>query len=132
MTSETRVQEVAAARASELPGAAMSRQATGDWRVWKVGGKNFMLETSMPGEPVAIIKADPADGESLRQTYTSITPGYHSNKKHWITLGPGDELSDDLIGELVIESYTLVVEGLPAAKRPVDPTDFRAANTIQR
>ena len=43
------VQERSATRAGELPGAERTHQSTGDWEVWKVGGKVFMLQTAMPG-----------------------------------------------------------------------------------
>ena len=71
--------------------------------------------------PIVILKADPEDGEVLREQHEGITPGYHMNKKHWITLHPRDDLSKPLIDDLVTDSYLLVVENLPRAKRPVDP-----------
>jgi predicted DNA-binding protein (MmcQ/YjbR family) len=95
--------------------------------VWKVGGKVFMLQTAMPGEPVVILKADPADAVSLRETHTQITPGYHMDKKHWITLHPGGGIDAGLVDDLVTESYLLVVEGLSKRQRPVDPETFRLA-----
>ncbi|WP_234820766.1 MmcQ/YjbR family DNA-binding protein [Mycolicibacterium goodii] len=127
MQHDSRLQARSATRADELPGAVRSRQDNGDWELWKVGGKVFMLHTSMPGEPVVILKADPHDAESLREAHTQITPGYHMNKKHWITLHPGDGIDAGLIDELVTESYLLVVEGLPKQRRPLDPQMFRTA-----
>ena len=117
--------ERSAARAGQLPGAEQIHQSTGDWELWKVGGKVFMLQTSMPGEPVVILKADPADAESLREAHEQITAGYHMNKRHWITLHPGDGIDQGLIDELVTESYLLVVEGLPKGLRPIDPATLR-------
>ncbi|WP_426242232.1 MmcQ/YjbR family DNA-binding protein [Nocardioides sp. LHG3406-4] len=119
------LQERSAARAAELPGAERTQQSTGDWETWKVGGKVFMLQTAMPGEPVVILKADPADVVSLRVAHREITPGYHMNKMHWITLHPGGGLATELVDDLVTESYLLVVQGLPARHRPVDPETFR-------
>ena len=46
------------------------------------------------------------------------------NKRHWITLNPGGNLTTSLVDDLVTESYLLVVENLPRAKRPVDPDLF--------
>jgi len=122
-----RLQERSATRAEELPGAVRTRQSTGDWEVWKVGGKVFMLHTAMPGEPVVILKADPADAVSLREAHREITPGYHMNKTHWITLHPGGGMDAGLVDHLVTESYLLVVEGLPQLQRPVEPETFRNA-----
>ena len=130
MHHHTNLQERSATRAEELPGAVRSHQAVGDWEVWKVGGKVFMLQTSMPGEPVVTLKADPDDAISLREAHSDITPGYHTDKKHWITLHPGGDIDAELVDELVTESYLLVVEGLPKAKRPVDPETFRRAQAV--
>lgn len=131
MSTDEALQEQAAMRASQLPEAELTHQATGDWKVWKVGGKVFMLQTSMPGEPVVILKPDPNEADLLRRAHESITHGYHMNKKHWITLRPGGKLPDQLIDELVTESYLLVVKGLPDSKRPVDPETFEP-QTISR
>ena len=46
------------------------------------------------------------------------------NKQHWITLRPGGSIRKPLVDELVTESYLLVVENLPRAKRPVDPATY--------
>ena len=125
MHHDMSVQERSATRAGELPGAERSHQRSGDWEVWKVVGKVFMLQTAMPGEPVVILKADPADAVSLREAHAEITPGYHMDKKHWITLHSGGGIDADLVDDLVTESYLLVVEGLPERRRPVDPETFR-------
>jgi predicted DNA-binding protein (MmcQ/YjbR family) len=127
MQVDTRLQALSATRADELPGAERTHQAGGDWEFWKVGGKLFMLHTAMPGEPVVILKADPDDAQSLRSAHLQITPGYHMNKKHWITLHPGDGIDPGLVHDLVIDSYLLVVEGLRKRHRPVDPETFRHA-----
>nr|WP_316249155.1 hypothetical protein [Brachybacterium sp. Z12] len=49
------------------------------------------------------------------------------NKRHWITLEPGGGLDAEFVRELVTDSYLLVVDGLPRAKRPVDPDSFLAS-----
>jgi predicted DNA-binding protein (MmcQ/YjbR family) len=127
MQHDMKLQARSAKRADELPGAERTHQSTGDWELWKVGGKVFMLHTAMPGEPVVILKADPADAESLREAHAQITPGYHMNKKHWITLHPGGGIEPRLIDDLVAESYLLVVEGLRKQQHPLDPETFRRA-----
>ena len=45
----------------------------------------------------------------------SIKPGYHMNKKHWISVYPGEEISEALLRDLINDSWNLVVDGL--AKR---------------
>ncbi len=118
------LQQHATDRTQELPGTGLTHPFGPDWDVYKVRGKVFMLLTDITGEPIVILKADPADSMALRQAHESITPGYHMNKKHWITLHPGEDISKQLIDDLVTESYLLVVEGLPRAKRPVNPETF--------
>lgn len=114
-------------RAYELPGTELTHPFGPHWEVFKVSGKVFMLQTSVTGEPMVTLKSTPADGRTLRESYRDITPGYHMNKRHWITLHPGGEIDATLVDDLVTESYLLVVEGLPKARRPVDPATFGQA-----
>lgn len=120
----TKQQEQAAARAQELPGAGLEHPFGPDWDVFKVRGKVFMLLTQVSEKPMVILKAEPGEAKALRESYEHITPGYHMNKRHWITLTPGDDIDAALIDELVTESYLLVVEKLPKHLRPVDPDSF--------
>src|SRR5919107_1119336 len=107
MQHDMRLQERSATRAEELPGVERTHQSAGDWKLWKVVGKVFMLQTAMPGEPVVILKADPDDAVSLREAHAEITPGYHMNKKHWITVHPGGGIDAGLVDDLVTDSYLL-------------------------
>ena len=118
------LQRIARARVDELPGASLEHPFGPDWDVFKVRDKVFMLMTDVTGEPIVILKTDPEDGKALQEQHDDITPGYHMNKKHWITLHPSGDLSKTLIDDLVTESYLLVVDSLPRAKRPVDPATF--------
>jgi predicted DNA-binding protein (MmcQ/YjbR family) len=118
------LQQQARERASELPGAELGFPFGPEWEVFKVRGKVFLLMTATTGEPIVTLKAAPEDGVALRQQYEGITAGYHMNKRHWLTLRPDADLSDQLVDDLVTESYLLVVAGLPRARRPVDPVTF--------
>lgn len=95
-----------------------------DWEAVRVCGKWFALAAEYHGQ-IINLKADPTDVVALTNTYESITPGYHMNKKHWITLRAGHDMSAELIRELVTESYLLVVSTLPKARQPVDPDTYR-------
>lgn len=119
-----KLQEHAAARAAELPGAELTHPFGPDWDVFKVRDKVFMLLTAVTGEPIVVLKAAPPDGRALREAYEDITPGYHMNKEHWITLSPGGSIDPPLVDDVVTESYLLVVENLPKARQPVDPGTF--------
>ncbi|WP_341730183.1 MmcQ/YjbR family DNA-binding protein [Brooklawnia sp.] len=121
---DTSLQDWSAARTQELPGAELTHPFGEDWEVWKVRGKVFMLHTQVTGEPLVILKATPADARFLEEAHATITPGYHMNKKHWITLSPGGDIDPSLVDDLVTESYLLVVENLPKGERPVDPDTF--------
>jgi predicted DNA-binding protein (MmcQ/YjbR family) len=116
--------KTAADCAEELPGAQLEHPFGDDWEVFKVRGKVFMLMTEVPGRPVVILKADPGEAHALRQQNSNITPGYHMNKKHWITLEGGEAIDEELVQELVTESYRLVVGQLPKSQQPVDPHTY--------
>ncbi|MDN5631735.1 MmcQ/YjbR family DNA-binding protein [Glutamicibacter protophormiae] len=121
---EDTVQQWARERADVLPGTGLEHPFGPEWDVFKVCGKVFMLLTELGEEPLVTLKARPEDARALREQYAAITPGYHMNKKHWITLRPSAELDRELVEELVTESYLLVLEGLPRYRRPVDPATF--------
>lgn len=121
---EHHLHQVAAARAETLPGAELSYPFGPEWDVWKVGGKVFLLQTALRGEPLSTVKVAPADGQMLCEALPEVSPGYHMNKKHWITVRSGPSIDPELVEDLVTDSYLLVVERLPKAQRPVDPTTF--------
>ena len=76
--------------------------------VFKVGGKMFAL-SALKRKPVQVsVKCEPELGEQLRGTYAEIEPGYHLNKRHWLTVTCGGEATDGLVRELVAGSYDLV------------------------
>jgi predicted DNA-binding protein (MmcQ/YjbR family) len=76
--------------------------------VFKAGGKMFAL-AALKQEPLKVsVKCEPELGEQLRGTYEEIEPGYHLNKRHWLTITLGGAASDDLVRELVAGSYDLV------------------------
>jgi predicted DNA-binding protein (MmcQ/YjbR family) len=85
--------------------------------VVKVSGKMFALlsEDEVPG--TISLKVDPEEGELLRAQYPTIIPGYHLNKRHWITATIDDRLPTDLLNGLVDDSYDLVVASLTKARR---------------
>jgi len=118
--------------AQDLPAANLEHPFGPDWEVFKVRGKVFMLMTEVPGRPVVILKADPDEAHALREHNSHITPGYHMNKKHWITLEGGTGVNKKLVRELVTDSYLLVVSHLPKAKQPVDPHTYGTSTRAAR
>jgi predicted DNA-binding protein (MmcQ/YjbR family) len=76
--------------------------------VFKVRGKMFAL-AALKRKPLKVsVKCEPELGEQLRGTYAEIEPGYHLNKRHWLTVTCGGSVPDELVHELVAESYDLV------------------------
>ena len=63
------------------------------------------------------IKCEPDLAEGLRATYPAIQPGYHLNKRHWVTITLDGSVADETVFELLEDSYDLVVAGLPARQR---------------
>ncbi len=89
--------------------------------VFKVGpadaGKMYAL-TDVQADPVSVsLKVRPERGEELRAAHAAITPGYHLNKRHWVTVTLDGRVPDDLIRELIVGSHALVVGGLTRAQR---------------
>jgi predicted DNA-binding protein (MmcQ/YjbR family) len=58
------------------------------------------------------VKCDPERGLGLRGEYAGIVEGYHLDKRHWVTVSVGADVPDELVRQLVEDSYDLV-----AAKR---------------
>jgi predicted DNA-binding protein (MmcQ/YjbR family) len=76
--------------------------------VFKVRGKMFAL-SALERKPLQVsVKCEPELGEQLRGTYDEIEPGYHLNKRHWLTITCGGAAPDDLVRELVGGSHELV------------------------
>ena len=85
--------------------------------VFKVGGKMFAL-SALESRPLRVsIKCEPDLAEGLRATYPAIQPGYHLNKRHWVTITLDGSVADETVFGLVEDSYDLVVAGLPARQR---------------
>ncbi|MFJ9729644.1 MmcQ/YjbR family DNA-binding protein [Streptomyces sp. NPDC101209] len=118
------LQKIADDWAVGLPGTDLEHRSAPNWHLYKVRGKVFMLMTDLPGRPVVILKADPEDAVALREQYADITPGYHMDKRHWITVEGGGEIGAELVRELVVDSYRLVVRGLPRSQQPIDPGTY--------
>jgi predicted DNA-binding protein (MmcQ/YjbR family) len=79
--------------------------------VYKVMGKLFALTNVELFESVNL-KVDPEKGAQLREEYSSVQPGYHMNKKHWITVLIDGSIPDKLLKQWIDDSYQLVVSGL--------------------
>jgi len=84
--------------------------------VFKVKGKIFAL-TDIDLFDSINLKCDPEEAIELRERYAGITPGYHMNKRHWITVKSDGSVPVKLIYELTEKSYNLVINKLPRRDR---------------
>src|SRR6266571_665119 len=101
-----------------LPGSCEDFPFGDEVSVFKVGGKMFAA-CRLDGEPLQLsIKCDPDLAVQLRAAYPAITPGYHLNKRHWNTITLDGSLTDQMVSEMITDSYELVVASLPRARRP--------------
>jgi predicted DNA-binding protein (MmcQ/YjbR family) len=75
--------------------------------VFKVAGKIFAL-ANLNGDPSINLKCDPALAIELREKYSSVSPGYHMNKKHWNTVMLDGSVPDKEILSWIDHSHDLV------------------------
>ena len=76
--------------------------------VYKVGDKMFALIAEAKDPLQISLKCDPLLSASLRETYETVMPGYHLNKKHWNTLLLSGQLTWSQVQDLIRHSYELV------------------------
>ena len=63
------------------------------------------------------MKCEPELAEQLRNTYPAVRPGYHLNKRHWNTVTLGGDFPDQLVRDMIEDSYDLIVSALPRRVR---------------
>lgn len=95
-----------------LPGATERCPFGPDTLSLEIGGKMFCLMT-LDGEwDFFSLKVDPDYGIELRERYSGIRPGYHMNKRHWISVDFYGDVPESLQKELIRHSYCLVASKL--------------------
>ena len=57
------------------------------------------------------------DALGYRDIYECVIPGYHMNKKHWNTIIVNGEMKDEILVDMIDESYDLVVSKLTKKER---------------
>ncbi len=78
-----------------------------DTLVFKVLTKMYCLE-SLKSRSINL-KANPEDVIRLIEEYPAIQPGFHMNKKHWITIQLEEMIDKNLLKQLIRNSYNLIV-----------------------
>ena len=85
--------------------------------VFRVAGKMFAL-SALDRVPLEVsAKCEPDLAAQLRNSYPAIRAGYHLNKRHWNTITLDGSLPDQLVRDLIEDSYDLVVSALPKRVR---------------
>ncbi|MCD4851231.1 MmcQ/YjbR family DNA-binding protein [Arthrobacter sp. AK01] len=74
--------------------------------------KMFALSSMDPDNWSVSLKCEPALAEQLRAANPEITGAWHMNKTHWNGVRLDGALSDDMVRDMVEDSYDLVVATL--------------------
>jgi predicted DNA-binding protein (MmcQ/YjbR family) len=84
-------------------------------RVHKVAGKIFAFDRpdAPPADRSITLKALPEDVPRLIRSVDGIGPGYHMNKKHWVTVRLDGSVEEGHVRELIMESHAIIVAALP-------------------
>ena len=100
-----------------FPGTAETFPFAPETSVFKVAGKIFAI-SRLARDPLQVsLKCEPLLAEQLREAHPAIRPGYHLNKRHWNTVTVDGSLSDQLIEDMIEDSYDLVVSRLARTNR---------------
>lgn len=91
-----------------MPNARLDYPFDKNTAVYKSGDKIFAI-IAEKSDPVRLsLKCDPRLAETLREKYETVMPGYHLNKKHWITIVLSGQLSWEQTKDLIRHSFELV------------------------
>ena len=114
---DDQLQQLALEYGQELAFSIQSQPFGPDCEVFKIFDKMFMLIGAYSGKLLVTIKCKPEKSLEYQELYPSISAGYHMNKKHWISIASGDEITTDLLQDLIKDSYDLVAKQLPVKTR---------------
>ncbi|WP_168542358.1 MmcQ/YjbR family DNA-binding protein [Acinetobacter sp. A2] len=109
--------QLAANAAEKLPEVSLSEPFGDGCLVHKVFDKVFMLSLYLNGHAIINLKVQPEHGAMLRDFYPYIRAGWHMNKQHWISIFADEDLNAQLVQDLVLNSYELVVAKLKKVER---------------
>lgn len=84
--------------------------------VFYVGDKWFCFVNAVAFD-FCNVKCAPDEVRALQERYEGITPGYHMDKKYWISVHFDRDVPDAVVRELVRRSYEEVAAHLPKKQR---------------
>lgn len=100
-----------------LPGVTEDSPYGPDMIVFRIEGKIFLHLPLEYAEPRISIKLPPEEGLRLRYKYEAVSAGYHLNKVHWNDILIEHTFDAEQIKKWIVESYNLVIKGLPKILR---------------
>ena len=94
---------------ADKPDSELSYPFGNETAVYKVNGKMFAaIGTDEAGVDRITLKCEPERAEVLVGEHEHIEPGYHMNKRHWVTVYLNDTIERTLLEDLIDDSYLLV------------------------
>lgn len=84
-----------------------------EWDRYLLNGKMIAaICTDKTGKDIITLKCEPLFGEELRVQYEDIIPGYYMNKVHWNSVYLKGEVPDEVIKDMIDQSYELIFSKL--------------------
>lgn len=84
-----------------------------EWDRYLLNGKIIAaICTDKTGKEIITLKCEPLFGEELRVQYEDIIPGYYMNKVHWNSVYLKGEVPDEVIKDMIDQSYELIFSKL--------------------
>lgn len=83
-----------------------------NWQLVRVKGsrKAFLWTYERDGYINLNVKVNPEWRDFFRNAYDSVIPGWHQNKEHWSTIILDGSVPDEVIRQMIAESYDLVTD----------------------
>lgn len=102
---------------NNLPQAEACHPFGPDPLVFKIRDKMFAYLACDTDMPFVTLKCEPQDGAFLTDQFKAIKPGYHMNKRHWISVMLEGDVEPEMIEDLCLRSFKLVVSKLKKPDR---------------
>mgnify|MGYP002777459751 CR=1 FL=1 len=101
-----------------FPGAVKDFKEEWNATRYQVGEKMFAMQgEDNTGRSIITLKLEPSNGDFLRTSYKDVIPGYYMNKLHWNSVYLDGEVPEDVLRDMIAESYTIVFESLTKKMR---------------
>ncbi len=85
---------------------------------YTIGEKMFAMHcTDKTGRPILTVKLQPDNGEFYRKEYQEVIAGYYMNKVHWNSIYLDRSFPEDILKDMISESYNLVLSSFSKKKQ---------------